>query len=268
MIIFIPSRGRANVYARKTLSHIPMSYMHKTVVTVPYGEEDAYMKAAPRVALESGLTILPVTYNRIADKRHKMALLANDRLEDKLCIIDDDLVFLVRRQVGHFSMRNQDHTDSAEMFEYIEKLLDTYVHGAISPREGNNRAGDGNRAQLDIENTRAMRFHFFRTDQYLSIEHNRMQTMEDFDATLQLLRMGYKNIVPYWYGQGQAKTQSPGGCSSWRTNELHDEQVKLLQSYHPEFVRLRQKSNKTDNDGFGTRLEATISWKKAWESAK
>jgi hypothetical protein len=268
MIIFIPSRGRANWYTRKTLSHIPLDFMHKTVVTVPHGEEDAYTKAAPRDALDKGLTILPMAYNRIADKRHKMALLAKDWLEDKMCILDDDLVFLIRRQVGHFSMRNQNHVDATNMFLYIDQLLDTYVHGAISPREGNNRAGDGNRFQLDVENTRAMRFHFFRTEQFLEVDHSRMQTMEDFHTTLSLLRMGYKNIVPYWYAQGQAKTQSPGGCSTWRTNELHEEQAKLLAELHPGFVRLRQKSNKTDNDGFGTRTEVTISWKSAWESSQ
>jgi hypothetical protein len=99
-------------------------------------------------------------------------------------------------------------------------------------------------------------------------EHNRLKDVEDFDVTLQLLRMGYQNAVSNWYCYNQPMTGTKGGASSYRTNQLHDEEVRKLANFHPGFVRIIQKHNKTDAGGFGTRTEVVISWKKAYEESQ
>ncbi len=87
--------------------------------------------------------------------------------------------------------------------------------------------------------------------------------MEDFDVQLQLLKRGLGNACLYYWAQGQSKTNAPGGCSLWRTHEVHEAAARRLAELHPGLVRLRQKANKTDAGGFGTRMEVTIAWKKA-----
>jgi hypothetical protein len=37
-----------------------------------------------------------------------------------------------------------------------------------------------------------------------------------------------------------------------------------MKELHPGFVTTRQKKNKTDADGFGSRTEVTVQWKQAW----
>lgn len=268
MKIVIPTRKRWDSFLRGSFKYIPKSYYRDTILAVHETEVDHYIKALPRAALEAGVEVWPYDYDTLPEKK---AMIGMDMLKTgvkKFCLIDDDLVFLIRINPDHFSMRNQEEHDVEEMFYYVDHLLDKYAHGAISPREGNNRVGDGDREDLNRENTRAMRFHFFRTHEYALMEHSRLTDVEDFDFTLQMLRRGYANVVPYWYAQGQAKTQSPGGCSIYRDNTMHDLQVRKLAAFHPGFVRLRQKSNKTDTDGFGTRTEVTVQWKAAYDSSR
>ena len=267
MKIVIPTRRRWDNFLKGTFKYIPKSYWRDTVIAVHESELSQYMRLLSNDMLAAGIEVWPYDYNFIPEKRAMIGMDMLKRGHKKFCMIDDDLVFLVRINPDHFSMRNQEEQDTEDMFLYIESLLDKYAHGAISPREGNNRVGDGDRDELLRENTRAMRFHFFRTHEFVLMEHSRMTLAEDFDLTLQLLRHGYKNAVPYWYAQGQAKTQSPGGCSVYRTNEMHDKEIRKLQAFHPQFVRLRHKQNKTDADGFGSRTEATVQWKAAYESS-
>jgi len=267
MKIVIPTRRRWNTFLKGSLKYIPKSYWRDTVIAVHKDEHADYMRMLPTQMLLAGMEVWSYDYNYIPEKRAMIGMSMLDKGIKKFCMIDDDLVFLIRRDADHFSMRNQEDFDTEEMFAYIDTLLNTYAHGAISPREGNNRVGDGPRDELNRENTRAMRFHFFRTHEYVLMEHSRLKLLEDFDITLQMLRRGYKNIVPYWYAQGQAKTQYPGGCSIYRDNAMHDEQVRKLRAFHPDFVRLRHKQNKTDADGFGSRTEVTIQWKAAYESS-
>lgn len=149
------------------------------------------------------------------------------------------------------------------MLRTIEGLLDEYAHVGVSAREGNNRAGEGD-APLLQENTRTYRVLAYQTDMFLSVEHGRVRVMEDFDVNLQLLRQGHKNACLFYWAQGQKMTNAPGGCSTWRTHEVHEESARRLAELHPGLVSLREKHNKTDADGFGTRTEVTIQWKRAY----
>ena len=63
-------------------------------------------------------------------------------------------------------------------------------------------------------------------------------------------------------------TNEDGGCSEYRTHEFHEHSARRLAELHPGLVTLRQKSNKTDREGFGTRTEVTIQWKRAWQEGQ
>jgi len=241
--------------------------MKDVIIAVHESETTEYVKSLDPAWVSAGIRVLPYGYENLAEKRSLVIMTMVEENVDKYCLIDDDLVFLIRRDATGFSMRNQEEADTLAMFDYIDRLLDTYPHGAISPREGNNRVGNGTREQLDREITRAMRFHFFRTKECLEMEHSRVKDLEDFDFTLQMLKAGYKNVVPYWYSQGQGKTQAAGGCSVYRTHKVHEDAANLLVQLHPGLVTKRLKQNKTDADGFGTRTEVTVQWKKAYKSS-
>lgn len=143
------------------------------------------------------------------------------------------------------------------MLIFISRLLDMYAHVSVSAREGNNR--------LDypfVNNTRPMRVLAYRKEPFMSCEHGRVQLMEDFDITLQLFLKGYENAVISEYAHDQAGTQAAGGCSDYRTKEMHEKNVRKIVKMYSGLAKLREKHNKTGGE-FGHRMEATIYWKKA-----
>lgn len=96
--------------------------------------------------------------------------------------------------------------------------LDVYAHVGVSDRNGNNF--EANPWQL---NARCMRIVGYQTDEYLRCEHDRVEVMEDFDIALQMLKRGLPNKVHFWWATAQRKTNAPGGCSRWRTIDVHNE---------------------------------------------
>jgi hypothetical protein len=153
------------------------------------------------------------------------------------------------------------------MLLWMQSALNEHAHVSVSAREGNNRAGVGE-APLVSLNTRTLRVLAYRTEEFLRAEHGRVPVMEDFDVNLQLLRAGHSNACASFWAQGQRMTNEAGGCSTYRTHELHEGAARRLAELHPGLVRLRQKQNKTDREGFGTRTEVTISWKAAYADGR
>jgi hypothetical protein len=182
----------------------------------------------------------------------------------KFVIMDDDVGLLVRRGTDTWQLAGTTHDDAQAMLNWMEEALDSWENVGISAREGNNRAGVGGVLELSKTNTRLMRVQGFQTVAFNMCEHGRTQVMEDFDISLQILENGGSNCCSYFWAQGQAMTNAAGGCSEWRTHEVHEESAKRLRELHPGLVQLREKRNKGDADGFGTRTEVTIQWKAAY----
>jgi hypothetical protein len=133
----------------------------------------------------------------------------------------------------------------------------------ISAREGANYdTGQFKYASRQMR-VHGINTHWFREH---NIRFDRVEFMEDFDVILQVLEQGYANKVLNGYVHNQrGGSNAPGGCSSTRSLERHNEAAKHLQQLHPHFVRLVEK--KSGNWG-GTRIDVNISWKRAYEQGK
>lgn len=268
MLIAIPSRGRASGLRTGTLSRIPLGLMPQTIIFTHASEQSQYEAAVPEAMRNAGIRVVPLEYDNIAQKRLLIGKAVMDLGIEKFVMLDDDIDFLVRRGADDWRLREANGQEALEMFRAMDHHLDRYAQVAISPREGNNRFGVGTAEELVHECTRAMRITAYRTRDFLSVQHNRVPVMEDIDVTLQLLSSGRANAVLAYWANGQKMTNAPGGCSIWRTHELHNGAANRLAELHPGLVTTRQKTNKTDRDGFGTRTEVTVYWKKAFAKSQ
>ena len=65
------------------------------------------------------------------------------------------------------------------------------------------------------------------------------------------------------------ETQSKGGCSTFRSLDLHNESMKQLQQKFPSFVKLKEKIAKNSGEWSNKiKLAAIIQWKKAYQSSQ
>lgn len=264
MLIAIPSRGRAGevVKPRHTLTMLHPDLFDRTILFVPTGEVEEYTRALESVSL-GGVSIESMEYSTIGEKRQMMAGRALELGYRKVFMVDDDINFLVRRAPDNWQLRYTEADETLQMYNIVSRLLENYSQVSLGAREGNNRLGLGGPADV-VECTRGMRANAFWTEEFLELEHGRVDVMEDFDITLQLLRQGRPTAVTKYWATGQKATNTAGGCSVWRTHEIHERSVSRLADLHPGLVRLRQKNNKGGGE-FGTRTEATISWKEAYK---
>jgi len=183
--------------------------------------------------------------------------------DEKVCMLDDDLRFDLRREDEPNKFTTAEPPHVSKMFQVIEASLDTYAHVGVCPREGGNR-----HTEKVMFNTRMMRVMALNRTMYheAKVRFDRIPVMEDFDVTLQLLRAGYPNVVLNKYIQGQGSSNSAGGCSLYRTMEVHEAGARRLKELHPDFVSLVQKTTKGAWGG-GTRTDVMIQWKKAFASS-
>jgi hypothetical protein len=254
MDLFVLSRSRFK--SSSTLERLGCC-SSRTVLVVPNKQVSSYRQLANQYSC--GLIGCPD--DGVAMTRAFCGRLSKS---GKFLMLDDDLKFYRRVSKSDWHLRYpQDiQHDIEEMLEEVDTKLERYVHVAISSREGNNRL-----PYEGVECSRPLRALAYRTDEFRALEHGRVQVMEDFDITMQLLRKGHKNFIIAKWAQDQSCTQMAGGCSDYRTHDLHDRNVKKFAALHEPFVRLRTKHNKTGGS-FGTRTEATIYWRKAWQSSQ
>ena len=258
MRIYIPTYQRSHLLDGGTLRWTPPSLREHTVLVVREEEFDLYSKHLRGTGVKF-LTLYDVT--GIADTRQRIGHFALECGEDSFCMMDDDLIFSVRKEEYYLNLRPQSYEDFEQMISAMREYLAEYAQVGISLRQGNNSGGVGPSPLLQ-ENGRAIRCVAFRTAEFNACEHGRVRVMEDMDVTLQLLTKGHKNAILYWWANDQQRTNAPGGCSVWRTHEVHAEAARRMADLWPGIVTLRQKENKTGGD-FGTRTEVTCQWKKA-----
>ncbi len=259
--LVIPSSGRPN--KQTTLRYMPKELYSQVTVVVQMKECEQYERAF-RGKYPVQLSCLPSDITTLSPTRQWII----DNIEDQyICLIDDDLRFYMRGREDNslYLQYVETQEDHVGMFRDMENyLISGGVHCGISAREGNNRI------EKDyLLNKRMMRCVAYdvKAVRNLGVRFDRLACKTDFDVTLQLLRMGKANRVSFFYAQGQVGgSNSAGGCSAYRTDDVMTRAAIELELLHPEFVTVVEKETKTAWGG-GVRTDVRIQWKKAFESS-
>jgi hypothetical protein len=259
--IFIPSRSR---WARsRTLEWLGPAPLRNRVVAlvVPHEQRSQYEPLARKHSTRDGrvLVMSEPGVKGIAATRKLIGRMAETFGCDRFLMLDDDLRLFHRTSATDVKLLPNNTNDNVRMLADVERALDKYAHVGISPRQFNN-AMKRHQNEYCVRIIRALAF---RTREFNLCTHGRVDIMEDFDVTLQLLAKGYPNWQLIDWAQDQPKTQSAGGCSDYRTHDLHARNVrKVARLWGEELVQLVEKKNKYGGD-FGIRLEAQFKWKQA-----
>ena len=266
MKIYIPSASRfsaQSILVGPVADFSPLARQLTTYV-VPNDQVANYHSTLEQTGLlAEGVSVVGCGAQGIAATRHWIGSQCQERGEEKFAMVDDDVRFVRRAQPDATGLVKCVPADVDDMWRCVINQLDAYAHVGVSARQGNNNMGVGRWYEVVEENTRTLRVLCYRTKDFLKAQHGRVAVMEDFDVNLQLLRMGLPNINLGWWSQDQKMTNAPGGCSTYRSHQLHEDSAHKLAELHSPFVSLRQKVNKTGGE-FGTRTEVTIYWKKAF----
>lgn len=254
MLIYIPTYGRHD--RQHTFDNLPPSIQKKTRLVVQKREAHLY-KDYPHI-------VLPPRIKTISPTRQWIMKEAFTAGNEKVCMLDDDLRFDFRRtdDRGKFLVAN--NAQIVAMFRRIERSLDKYAHVGVLAREGGNRV-----LEREVFATRMMRVLAYdvKTFKEEKIKFDRLPLQEDFDVTLQLLRKGYPNLVLCEWVQGQGSSNADGGCSHFRTIDMHNANAKKLAELHAPFVKVVEKQTKGAWNG-QPRLDVTVQWKKAYASSQ
>lgn len=251
MKIFIPTYGRSD--DQVTHSVIPDTWLKDTFLVVQEREKNQY-------ADFENVIVLPNNVKTIAPTRQWILNNCNDPY---IIMIDDDVTFYKRRKDRPDLMLGVEENDIRHLIRTIFLKLKEYPLVGVAPREGGNRFVNG-----PVECTRMMRVLGVRTDifKHNKIKFDRLEVQEDFDVILQLLRKGYKNLLLTDFCQGQKTSNAAGGCSEFRTIELHNKNVLRLAELHSPYVKVVEKETKTAWGG-AKRLDVRVQWRKAYADA-
>ena len=254
MKIYIPTRGRPD--NQVTIDFFSKDFInHGTVIlAIDEDEEHLYGKYEHVKKL-----VVPSSVKGISAKRK---YIVDNTQDPRIVMLDDDLRFYVRKSPTDWHLRYLKPDEYLALFGLIDEFFSQgFAHVGISAREGNNRV-EG----LTALNTRYMRVLGYNLDKFPDdIEWGRTEVMEDFDIALQLLRKGKPCKISYFYAQGQKSSNAPGGCSEWRTIDVHNAGADRLHELHPEFVKVMEKQTKTAWNGL-PRRDVQVSWKKAYKA--
>lgn len=275
--LYIPTRGRVD--RQVTLGQLPPSWLRRTIVVCAAGEAISIDEQFPELS-----RVRQVSTKNIAAKRARIFKMAHVAGHKKIMMLDDDLVFSVRKAVNRIfegvqrpsndrwkaevrrrpelaQLRPALPTDVDKILQRVERLLDFYAHVGIGPRYMNQQ----HPGEL-LFNTKATHALGYQVDTvFKACKLGQVDRFEDLDYTLQLLRAGHQNAVTVWAAVNEPHGyNAPGGVSLYRTAKAIDAGARKLAALHPGLVRVVDRVDRngdTKHKG-GTRL--VISWKKAY----
>lgn len=247
--VVIPTYRRNN--HQVTYGYLPPEWRARTTFVVDGRDAVALrLLAAP---YGSEVLVHPPEILTIAAKR---AWIIEQTGWDKVLMLDDDLRPCSRRTGSGLPTALPEEVNAT--FSLIEDRLDELVHVGISARQGNNHLNAGWNV-----NKRMMYALGYRTDVMRRVcELGRIDTREDMDYSLQLLRQGYANAVWADVCVDQRGYAKGGGCQAeGRTVERSNADAVKLSSLHPGLVRITEKQYKTTLH----RQEVVVSWARAYQ---
>lgn len=261
MRIFIPSYKRQRITTlRLWPEDLPVS------VVVQHQERKHYDAMLSERGLRcTELVVLPAKLNDcgLAKTRNFIFDLVGD--EDHVQL-DDDLYFYRRGKVKKdpLLLRNLPPEEHAEMFKSMERWLaeEDMAQVGIGMREGHKMS-----PEPFYENRRCCRLSAYKMSVVNRLKFRcRVGSKDDLDATLVLLRAGYKNRLNMHYAHGQTKSDKRGGCSTYRTEQKMLEACRRLAQLHPGLVNVVQiTGRKGGTERWRNRVDVRIAWQKAYK---
>jgi hypothetical protein len=253
MQIIIPTRQRRD--QQLTLQSLPGELRKRTTIVCP-NKEAFYLSA-----LDERVKVIAQPYSdwTIARKRRWILEEFHQRGEEKIIMLDDDLRFSTRINEDDWHLKELTGNDLIEQFQLLEdKLGPEFPHVGFGPRQGNNR--------LEEVGWKTPAKMCYSLGYYLPVvvkecELGRIETREDMDLTLQLLRKGYPNAVLQTTVNDQRKYDAPGGATNERTIESSNADAYKLAQLHPGYVTTVEKKYKASVP----RVEVICQWQKALE---
>ena len=248
MEIWIPTKGRI---FQETFTSLPIHLQQQVHFAVPYDDRNIVGVYVHKT---------PPWVNGIGPTRQ---WIIDNAQSDKVVMLDDDLVFATRREDEPSKFRPAHEAEISTLFSSISDYLDKFAHVGVSTREGGSKGIQASSSYLHSSRILAYRVDVLRRE---AIRFDRLQFMEDFDVTLQLLERGYPNLKVNWMVHNQRSSNAPGGCSTYRTLEGQSEAAQGLARLHPDFVNVVTKKTKTAWNG-QERQDVVIHWKRAFDRA-
>lgn len=259
-LIIIPTLGRMD--KQITYNSLPSKYKAMTFFVVQSHEYEEMNKRYPGKVL-----CLPEKINRIAPTRE---WIFNKFKDYDHIIFDDDLEFVVKEpnpgEGTKWLSRKFTEQDFNDAFGLINSWIEEGIcYGGFLPAWV---IPDVDQWPIR-ENQRIMTNVFYAGGKIPNdIEWNRVAAAEDFDVNLQLLTRGFKNRISAKYMVTCSETNATGGCSTWRTLDVHNDAQRKLAELWPDFVKIREKTVPSGPWKGQMKLATTIQHKKAYESSQ
>lgn len=181
-----------------------------------------------------------------------------------MLMLDDDLAFFTRERLGvmaeNRSLRRSTLDDILEMLGAIDTALDSVAHASISARQFNNQRPDEPAVY-----GRYFRVMAYNTTLMPMLVQSSVPMIEDIEMSVQLYKMGCESrIFSRWCHDDTKGTNSEGGCSTYRTQEVQAAAAHKMAEIHAPFVTVIEKNVKSGKD-FGHRVDVKIDWKGLYE---
>lgn len=250
-IIYIPTYNRVDV--QTTLERIPKSsgVDNGKVVLVATRKEAKKLERKWEVPV----LVQPDEVNNIAQKR---AWIIEQCRHERMIMLDDDLRFCYRPDfaVPKLITVDPDHEGANRAWLNFERCLEHFAHASVGARMG---------AQAKTFrwsfNSRCMYVLGYQTKIVQKCKLGSIGTREDMDYTLQLLQMGYRNMVSYRLLVDQQYAKA-GGMTEERTIEKSNKDAEKLARRYPGIVQVQEKAYKASIP----RKEVRVAWRKAFNN--
>lgn len=261
MKIIIPSRSR---YQNPTITYLltPAEFRNNMELVCPHDQVDQYKITHPDITV----TGRPKEVDNIAKARK---WIVEQNVGTRFGMMDDHLTFATTNVNGRKTTKTMDLdiSDWYEMFEDIHAAMDRgfrsvgHRAGWVPPMKDNARYGYcGKICQATwYSDTFDPSVIDWQTEQVLG---------EDMIVPMELLLAGYPSaILNRFPTNGKGKDNSPGGCSEYRTAEMHDGVQSYFADKYSDFVNISEKTSKSGNAYRDSITKKTrVQWVRAYKS--
>ena len=253
MRIYIPTYKRSD--RQITYNNLPKEIQQKVTFIINECEKDISF-------FQDKQTIVLPDSCKIAEKR-EMAFLNSKN--EKFAVFDDDIIF--HKRIEGKTKKLESFSDFQEMFDFFSNLLDDpeiFLVNPIGTHIFPNFSKDYQEAVLSSQSN------FFDGPKLLkeNLDWTSLQLFEDAYLIMQMLSKGYVNRVYNNYCFVGSKLNSKGGCSTFRTSQVHNESLLKLKKAFPEHVSIiKTKEPYMEGIQPGTILKSRLQPYRLWKDS-